>query len=103
MAHRLQHSLEREHWDRLIALLTEALLESPSLRLASGIIPSSRAIPRMRSPPGCGEKECLMLGRIAPVFVGAGLETRALDDLRDFSAKGRLWRRGAMDRFADEA
>ena len=44
VAHRLQHSLEREHWDRLIALLTETL--------------------RMRSPPGCGEKECLMLGKL---------------------------------------
>ena len=53
VAHRLHHTLEHEHWDRLIALVGE-VLKNPSAGKA--ITRSSRAIRRMRSQPGC-EKE----------------------------------------------
>jgi signal transduction histidine kinase len=82
VAHRLQHSLEREHWDRLISLLTEALLESPSAGERYHSIEQSDSEDALAAwLRGKGVPDAW---KIAPVFVGAGLETRALDDLRDF-------------------
>ena len=82
VAHSLQHSLEREHWDRLIALLTEALLVSPSAGERYHSIEQSDSEDALAAwLRGKGVPDAW---KIAPVFVGAGLETRALDVLRDF-------------------
>jgi hypothetical protein len=54
VAHRLHHTLEHEHWDRLTAVAGEVL---KNLRLASTITRSSRVIRRMCSQPGCEKRE----------------------------------------------
>jgi CRP-like cAMP-binding protein len=62
VAHRLHHTLEHEHWDRLTAVVGEVL---KNLRLASTITRSSRVIRRMCSQPGC-EKGGVTPGKSLP-------------------------------------
>ena len=99
VAHRLHHTLEHEHWDRLIALVGE-VLENPSAGKQHHSIEQSDSEDALAA--WLREGGVTDAWKIAPVLVGAGLEMSALVSLREHSAKERFRRRGAMDRFAGE-
>ena len=81
VAHRLHHTLEHKHWDRLIALLGE-VLENPSAGKQYHSIEQSdseEALTTWLREGGVSDA-----WKIAPVLVGAGLDRSALISLRDF-------------------
>jgi signal transduction histidine kinase len=80
VAHRLHHALEHEHWDRLIALVGEVLENLSTGKHHHSIeqIDSEDALAAWLR--GCGVTDAW---KIAPVFVGAGLDTSALVSLRE--------------------
>ena len=80
VAHRLHHTLEHEHWDRLIALVGE-VLKNPSAGKRHDSIEQSDsedALAAWLREGGVNDA-----WKIAPVLVGAGLDTSALVSLRD--------------------
>ncbi len=80
VAHRLHHALEHEHWDRLIALVDE-VLENLSTRKQHHSIEQSDSEDALAAwLRGYGVTDAW---KIAPVFVGAGLDTSALVSLRE--------------------
>ena len=80
VAHRLHHTLEHAHWDRLIALVGE-VLKNPSAGK------QYHSIEQSDSEDGLTvwlrEGGVTDAWQIAPVFVGAGLEMSALVSLRE--------------------
>ena len=99
VAHRLHHTLEHEHWDRLIALVGE-VLKNPSAGKQYHSIEQSDSEDALTA--WLREGGVTDAWKIAPMLVGAGLEMSALVSLREASAKERFRRRVAVDRFAAE-
>ena len=80
VAHRLHHSLEHEHWDRLIALVRE-VLENLSTRKQHYSIEQSDSEDILATwLRAAGVTDAW---QIAHVLVGAGLETSSLAPLRE--------------------
>jgi signal transduction histidine kinase len=79
VAHRLHHTLEHEHWDRLIALVGE-VLKNPSAGKSHSFEQSDSedALTFWLREGGVSDA-----WKIAPVLVGAGLDMRALVSLRE--------------------
>ena len=79
VAHRLHHTLEHEHWDRLIALVGE-VLKNPSAGSDHSIEQSDSedALTAWLREGGVSDA-----WKIAPVLVGAGLDRGALVSLRE--------------------
>ena len=75
VAHRLHHTLEHEHWDRLIALVGE-VLKNPSAGKQYHAIEQSDSEDVLTA--WLREGGVSDAWQIAPVFVGAGLEMSAL-------------------------
>ena len=81
VAHRLHHSLEHEHWDRLIALVDEVL---------EGLLTGKHQHSIQQSDSEDALAAWLREGgmtdawKIAPMLAGAGLEMSALVSLREF-------------------
>ena len=84
VAHRLHHSLEHEHWDRLIALVDE-VLENLSARKHHHSIEQSDSEDALAA--WLREGGVTDAWKIAPVLVGAGLDTSALVSLREYLPK----------------
>src|SRR4030095_11611733 len=84
VAHRLHHTLEHEHWDRLIAHVDEAL-ENLSADKHHHSIEQSDSEDALTAwlRDGGG----IDVWKIAPTLVGAGLETSALVSLRELLPK----------------
>ena len=80
VAHRLHHTLEHEHWDRLIALVGE-VLKNPSAGKRHHSIEQSDSEDVLTA--WLREGGVSDAWQIAPVFVGAGLEMSALVSLRE--------------------
>jgi signal transduction histidine kinase len=84
VAHRLHHTLEHEHWDRLIALVGE-VLKNPSAGKRHHSIEQSDSEDVLTA--WLREGGVTDAWQIAPVLVGAGLEMSALVSLRDLLPK----------------
>ena len=84
VAHRLHHTLEHEHWDRLIALVGE-VLKNPSAGRQYHSIEQSDSEDVLAA--WLREGGVTDAWQIAPVLVGAGLEMSALVSLRDLLPK----------------
>ena len=84
VAHRLHHALEHEHWDRLIALVGEALQNLSADKHHHSIEQSDSedALTAWLREGGVTDA-----WQIAPVLVGAGLDRSALVSLRELLAK----------------
>ena len=80
VAHRLHHTLEHEHWDRLIALVGE-VLENPSAGKQYYSIEQSDSEDVLVA--WLREGGLSDAWRIAPTLVGAGLDRSALVSLRE--------------------
>jgi signal transduction histidine kinase len=80
VAHRLHHALEHEHWDRLIALAGEVLEKLSTGKHHHSIEQSDSEDTLAAWLRGCGVADAW---KIAPVFVGAGLDVSALVSLRE--------------------
>ena len=80
VAHRLHHALAHEHWDRLIAFMGEVLENLSTGRHHQSIEQSDSEDALVAWLRGCGVTDAW---KIAPVFVGAGLDTSALVSLRE--------------------
>ena len=80
VAHRLHHTLEHEHWDRLIALVGE-VLENPSAGKHHHSIEQSDSEDALAA--WLREGGVTDAWKIAPVLVGAGLDMSALLSLRE--------------------
>jgi signal transduction histidine kinase len=80
VAHRLHHTLEHEHWDRLIALVGEVLKNPWAGKQHHSIEQSDSedVLTAWLREGGVNDA-----WQIAPVFVGAGLEMSALVSLRE--------------------
>jgi C4-dicarboxylate-specific signal transduction histidine kinase len=81
VAHRLHHTLEHKHWDRLIGLVGE-VLENLSAGKHHHSIEQSDSEDALAT--WLREARLTDAWRIAPVLVGAGLDTSALVSLREF-------------------
>ena len=84
VAHRLHHTLEHEHWDRLIALVGE-VLKNPSAGKQYHSIEQSDSEDMLTT--WLREGGVSDAWQIAPVLVGAGLDRSALVSLRELLAK----------------
>ena len=84
VAHRLHHTLEYEHWDRLIALVGE-VLKNPSAGKQHYSFEQSDSEDALTA--WLREEGVTDAWKIAPVLVGAGLDTSALVSLRDLLPK----------------
>ena len=84
VAHRLHHTLEHEHWDRLIALVGEVLKNPSSGRQYHSIEQSDSEDVLAAWLREGGVTDAW---QIAPVLVGAGLEMSALVSLRELLPK----------------
>src|SRR4029077_11463789 len=82
VAHRLHHTLEHEHWDRLIALVGEVLRNPLAGYHSFEQSDSEDALTAWLREGGVSDA-----WKIAPVLVGAGLEMSALISLRDLLPK----------------
>ena len=82
VAHRLHHTLEHEHWNRLIALV---VLKNPSTGKRHHSIEQSDSEDTLAA--WLREGGVTDAWKIAPVLVGAGLEMSALISLRDLLPK----------------
>jgi signal transduction histidine kinase len=80
VAHRLHHTLEHEHWDRLIALVGE-VLENPSAGKYHHSIEQSDSEDALTA--WLREGGVSDTWKIAPTLVGAGLDMGALVSLRE--------------------
>ena len=80
VAHRLHHTLEHEHWDRLIALVGE-VLKNPSAGKHHHSIEQSDSEDALTA--WLREGGVSDAWKIAPVLVGAGLDRSALVSLRE--------------------
>jgi CRP-like cAMP-binding protein len=80
VAHRLHHTLEHEHWDRLIALVGE-VLRNPSAGKQHHSFEQSDSEDALAA--WLREGGVTDAWKIAPVLVGAGLDTSALVSLRE--------------------
>ena len=80
VAHRLHHTLEHEHWDRLIALVGE-VLKNPSAGKQYHSIEQSDSEDALTA--WLREGGVSDAWKIAPVLVGAGLDMSALVSLRE--------------------
>ena len=80
VAHRLHHTLEHEHWDRLIALVGE-VLKNPWAGKQYHSIEQSDSEDVLTA--WLREGGVTDAWQIAPVFVGGGLEMSALVSLRE--------------------
>ena len=80
VAHRLHHTLEHEHWDRLIALVGE-VLKNPSAGRQYHSIEQSYSEDVLAA--WLREGGVTDAWKIAPTLVGAGLEMSALVSLRE--------------------
>jgi hypothetical protein len=74
----LHHTLEHEHWDRLIALVGEVLENPLAGRHSIEQSDSEDALTAWLRKGGVSDA-----WKIAPVLVGAGLDTSALVSLRE--------------------
>jgi signal transduction histidine kinase len=81
VAHRLHHTLEHKRWDRLIGLVGE-VLENLSAGKHHHSIEQSDSEDALAT--WLREARLTDAWRIAPVLVGAGLDTSALVSLREF-------------------
>jgi CRP-like cAMP-binding protein len=97
VAHRLHHTLEHEHWDRLIALVGE-VLENLSTGKRHHSIEQSDSEDTLTA--WLRERGVTDAWKIAPVLVDAGLDLSALVSLRELLPKNAFG--DAMDRFAAE-
>ena len=84
VAHRLHHTLEHEHWDRLIALVGE-VLENPSADKHYHSIEQSDSEDALTA--WLREGGVTDAWKIAPTLVGAGLDMSALISLRELLPK----------------
>ena len=84
VAHRLHHTLEHEHWDRLIALVGE-LLKNPSAGRLYHSIEQSDSEDVLAA--WLREGGVIDAWKIAPTLVAAGLEMSALISLRELLPK----------------
>ena len=84
VAHRLHHTLEHEHWDRLIALVGE-VLENPSAGKHHHSIEQSDSEDALAA--WLREGGVSDAWKIAPMLVGAGLDMSALVSLRELLPK----------------
>ena len=84
VAHRLHHTLEHEHWDRLIALVGE-VLKNPSAGRQYHSIEQSDSEDVLAA--WLREGGVTDAWKIAPMLVGAGLEMSALVSLRELLPK----------------
>ena len=84
VAHRLHHTLEHEHWDRLIALVGE-VLKNPSAGKQYHSIEQSDSEDALAA--WLREGGVTDAWKIAPMLVGAGLEMSALVSLRELLPK----------------
>ena len=84
VAHRLHHTLEHEHWDRLIALVGE-VLKNPSAGRQYHSIEQSDSEDVLAA--WLREGGVTDAWKIAPTLVGAGLEMSALVSLRELLPK----------------
>ena len=84
VAHRLHHTLEHEHWDRLVALVGE-VLENPSAGRQYHSIEQSDSEDVLVA--WLREGGVSDAWKIAPTLVGAGLEMSALVSLRELLPK----------------
>ena len=84
VAHRLHHTLEHEHWDRLIALVGE-VLENPSAGRQHHAIEQSDSEDVLAA--WLREGGVTDAWKIAPTLVSAGLEMSALISLRELLPK----------------
>jgi signal transduction histidine kinase len=84
VAHRLHHTLEHEHWDRLIAVVGE-VLKNPSAGRQYHSIEQSDSEDVLSA--WLREGGVTDAWKIAPTLVGAGLEMSALVSLRDLLPK----------------
>ncbi len=80
VAHRLHHTLQHEHWDRLIALVGE-VLKNPSAGKRYDSIEESDSEEALTA--WLREGGVTDAWQIAPTLVGAGLDTSALVSLRE--------------------
>jgi signal transduction histidine kinase len=80
VAHRLHHTLEHEHWDRLIALVGE-ILDNPLAGKHHDSIEQSDSEDALTA--WLREGGVTDAWKFAPVLIGAGLETSALISLRE--------------------
>ena len=80
VAHRLHHTLEHEHWDRLIALVDE-VLENPSAGEQYHSIEQSDSEDSLTA--WLREGGLSDAWKVAPMLVGAGLDRSALVSLRE--------------------
>ena len=80
VAHRLHHTLEHEHWDRLIALVGE-VLKNPSAGKQYHSIEQSDSEDALTA--WLREGGVSDAWKVAPVLVGAGLDRSALVSLRE--------------------
>jgi CRP-like cAMP-binding protein len=78
VAHRLHHTLEHEHWDRLIALVGEVLKNPLAGHHSFEQSDSEDALTAWLREGGVSDA-----WKIAPVLVGAGLDRGALVSLRE--------------------
>ena len=78
VAHRLHHTLEHEHWDRLIALVGEVLKNPSAGHHSFEQSDSEDALTAWLREGGVSDA-----WKIAPVLVGAGLDRGALVSLRE--------------------
>ena len=99
VAHRLHHALEHEHWDRLIALVGEVLenLSADKHHHSIEQSDSEEALTAWLREGGVTDA-----WKIAPVLVGAGLDTSSTGFSARTSAKECFRRRVAVDRLAAE-
>ena len=84
VAHRLHHTLEHEHWDRLIALVGE-VLKNPSAGRQYHSIEQSDSEDVLAA--WLREGGVTDAWKVAPTLVGAGLEMSALVSLRELLPK----------------
>jgi signal transduction histidine kinase len=84
VAHRLHHTLEHEHWDRLIALVGE-VLKNPSAGRQYHSIEQSDSEDVLAA--WLREGGVTDAWKVAPTLVGAGLEMSALISLRELLPK----------------
>src|SRR4029453_8937651 len=80
VAHRLHHTLEHEHWDRLIVRVGE-VLKNPSADKYHHSIEQSDSEDALTA--WLREAGVTDAWKIAPVLVGAGLDMGALVSLRE--------------------
>ena len=84
VAHRLHHTLEHEHWDRLIALVGEVLKNLSADRHHHSIEQSDS---EDALTAWLRERGVTDAWKIAPTLVGAGLDTSGLVSLRELLPK----------------